>query len=133
MAACAIEVSAMTSSALRSETIESIGEKRLDEWNRWMNRGNRPGPSDYQCPLGKIQEQRVAAGSPGGGGMRDCPKSVEEVERIVRKFSIREKKLIDEYFSFNPREVKASNVGLTANGFWRAMQRVFRRLYSELY
>jgi hypothetical protein len=114
-----------------SGSIEDKALERLDEWDRWMNRGPRPGPAQPKCTLGRVQTQRVAAGSQGG--YRDVPLAVDEVERAIRQFSPREKKLIDEHYSFAPREVKAESCGLTCNGFWRAFQRVLRRLHSELY
>jgi hypothetical protein len=129
MAACAIEVFSMTRRS--GQTIEAIGEERLDEWNRWMNHGPKPGPKEPTCNLGRVQTQKVAAGSHGGS--RDVPLSVDEVERVVRQFSPREKHLIEEHYSNKPRDVAARACGLTYNGFYRAMQRVYRRLHSELY
>ena len=113
------------------ETIEEMARNRLDEWNRWMNAGPPVGPAEPTCLLGRVQAQRVAAGSQGAP--RKAPASVDEVERIVRALSPREKKLIDTYYDRNPFDVKAKDCGLSRSGYHRAFQRMLRHLYSQLF
>lgn len=127
MSACAIEVMQMT----HGQTIEDIAAGRLEEWDRWMNRGPKVGPQEPHCTLGRVQEQRVAAGDQGGP--QDIPLSVDETERAVRQLSPREKRLNNTFFEHTPMDIKARDCGLTRSGYWRAIQRMRRRVYSLLY
>lgn len=128
MAACAIEVMGMIHGY---KSIEDIAADRLDEWNRWMNAGPPVGPAQPTCTLGRVLEQRVAAGSQGAP--RKPPMAVDEVERVVRTFSAREKKLITTWYDRNPVEIKAKECGLSRSGYHRAIRRMQRHLYSMLY
>ena len=126
MAACAIEVTRMA-----QDTMEQIAERRLDEWNAVMNSGRSPGPAEPSCTLGRVQEQRVAAGS--ASAPRPVPISVDEVERAIRQFSLRERRLIDAWYSPTPMDIKAKDCHTSRAGFYRSWSRVLRRLYSRLY
>lgn len=115
----------------RNQSVEAIASERLDEWNRWMNGGPKVGPQEPTCTLGRVKEQRVAAGMQGGE--REMPKPVEEVENVVRRLSLRAKKLVETYYDHSPMHIKAKECGLSYSGYWRAIQRLRRHVYSELY
>ena len=113
------------------KTIEDQAAERLDEWNRWMNHGPKVGPQEPTCNLGRVQEQRVAAGTTGAPVK--MPHSVDEVEKVVRGLSFREKKLIETFYEYTPMHVKAKECHLNPSGYWKAIQRLRRRVYMELY
>lgn len=113
-------------------TIEDIAHNRLDEWARWNGRGTPVGPADPKCILGKIKEEKLAAGQRGASV--EVPHAVEEVEKVVVKLSSREKQLVTTYYcDYSTMEQKAKDCRIGRNGYWRALNRVRRKVYSELY
>lgn len=118
--------------AVMDQTIEDKAHARLEEWAKWFGRGSPVGPAQPTCTLGRVKDQRVAAGQVGTPP--DLPAAVEEVERAVLKMSMRVRKLIQTYYcDYSTMDQKAKDCGLTRNGYWRALQRARRALYSELY
>jgi hypothetical protein len=116
---------------LTTASIEDTALERLDEWNRWMNYGPGVGPQNITCNLGRVQAQRVAAGSQGSP--RELPRSVEEVEDIIRKMQSREKRIVWTYYEHTPMYIKARDCGLSYSGYWRTLRRLLRHVHSQLY
>lgn len=115
-----------------SGTVEEIAHTRLEEWAQWFGRGNPVGPAQPTCTLGRIKDQRVAAGQVGAPP--DLPASVEETERAVLRMSQSMRHLIETFYcEYSSMDQKARDCGLTRNGYWRALNRARRAVYVELY
>lgn len=113
-------------------TIEYRADTRLEEWARWFGRGRQPGPAEPTCTLGRVKDQRVAAGQIGAPP--EIPASADEVERAVLKMSYRVRRIIETFYcEYSTMDQKAKDCGLTRNGYWRALGRAKRAIYSELY
>lgn len=127
MAALAIDVTSEI-----NKTMEDRADARLEEWARWFGRGRQPGPAEPTCTLGRVKDQRVAAGQTGASP--EIPAAADEVERAVLKMSYRVRRIIETFYcEYSTMDQKAKDCGLTRNGYWRAMQRARRAIYSELY
>jgi hypothetical protein len=113
-------------------TIEDTADDRLEEWARWFGRGKPVGPAQPRCTLGRVQSHRVAAGQTGAPP--EVPAAVDEVERAVLKMSYRVRRIIEAFYcEVSTMDQKAKDCGLTRNGYWRAVKRAQRAVYSELY
>ena len=114
------------------QSIEDTAHSRLEEWARWFGRGKPVGPAQPTCTLGRVKDQRVAAGQVGAPP--DLPASVEETERAVLRMSHRMRRLIETFYcEYTTMDQKAKDCGLTRNGYWRALNRARRAVYVELY
>ena len=118
---------------VRQETsIEDKAHVRLEEWAKWFGRGRPVGPAQPTCTLGRIKDQRVAAGQVGSPP--ELPAAVDEVERAVLRMSVRVRRLIETFYcEYTTMDQKAKDCGLSRNGYWRAMQRARRAIYAEIY
>lgn len=127
MAALAIDVAAEI-----NKEIEERADARLDEWARWFGRGRPVGPAEPSCTLGRIKDQRVAAGQTGAPP--EIPAAADEVERVVLRMPQKTRKVIETFYcDYSTMDQKAKDCGLTRNGYWRALNRARRAVYSELY
>lgn len=112
--------------------IEGIADERLNAWASWNGRGAPDGPGQPQCTLGKIMEERVAAGQ--RGSTVAVPAGVEETERVVLTLEPKEKRIVTvHYCEYSTMDQKAKDCGLSRSGFWRALRRIQRLVYMELY
>jgi hypothetical protein len=74
----------------------------------------------------------VAAGQTGAPP--EIPAAADEVERAVLKMSARVRKVIETFYcEYSTMDQKAKDCSLTRNGYWRAVKRAQRAVYSELY
>lgn len=113
-------------------TMESRADFRLEEWARWFGRGRPVGPAEPSCTLGRIKDQRVAAGQVGAPP--EIPAAADEVERVVLRMAPKARKVIETFYcDYSTMDQKAKDCGLTRSGYWRALQRARRAIYSELY
>lgn len=113
-------------------TMEETAHSRLEEWARWFGRGRPIGPAQPSCTLGRVKDQRVAAGQTGAPP--EIPAAADEVERAVLRMSHRVRRIIETFYcEYSTMDQKAKDCGLTRNGYWRAMQRARCAIYSELY
>lgn len=114
------------------ETIESCADARLEEWARWFGRGRPVGPAEPSCTLGRIKDQRVAAGQTGAPP--EIPAAADEVERVVLRLPRKLRKAIETFYcEYSTMDQKAKDCGLTRSGYWRALNRARRTVYAELY
>jgi hypothetical protein len=117
---------------IENYSIEEQANARLEEWARWFGRGKPVGPAQPSCTLGRVKDQRVAAGQVGSPP--ELPAGVEEVERAVLRMSQRVRMILTRYYcEYSTMDQKARDCGLTRNGYWRALRRAQRSVYSELY
>jgi hypothetical protein len=127
MAALAIDVSTEI-----NKTMEERADARLEEWAKWFGRGRPVGPAEPSCTLGRIKDQRVAAGQ--SGAPPEIPAAADEVERAVLRMSYRVRRLIETFYcEYSTMDQKAKDCGLTRSGYWRALGRAKRAIYGELY
>lgn len=123
----------MTEEAVEiNDTIESSADARLEEWARWFGRGRPVGPAQPSCTLGRIKDQRVAAGQTGAPP--EIPAAADEVERAVLRMPQKTRRIIETFYcEYSTMDQKAKDCGLTRNGYWRALGRAKRAIYAELY
>ncbi len=110
---------------------EDVAHQRLDAWGRWSRKGISLGPAPPQCTLGKIKEERLAAGQRGGS--TEFPPGVEEIEKIIIRIDPHHAFVLKIfYIDQSPVHEKAASMRLTGSGFWRKLQRARRAVYAEL-
>lgn len=111
---------------------EDLADERLQAWASWFGRGIADGPAQPSCTLGRLLDQRVAAGQ--RGAPLQVPPEVEEVEKVVLRLHVRERTILRTYYcDYSTMDQKAKDCGLSRNGYWRAIRRIRITVHSELY